>query len=278
MLRIRILTENLVRRRGLLAEHGLSFWIQSGEDKVLFDVGQTDVYLHNAGHLGIDVSLAHAVILSHGHYDHVGGLAHFPKASGWPRVFIHPDAFAPKFSKTDDPRSPYKSIGIPWQKEELAGLEKRLVYNTSTRQVGERMHILTEISKNTDYETPAVELVAEKNGQMILDDFHDEQVLVCQCEQGLVVMLGCGHPGVVNCLQYVRQVFANQPIYSVIGGMHLEKADENRLTQTMDYLQKQPIAKIIPLHCTGQNVIRRMKATLGDRVLIHSTGDKITVD
>lgn len=278
MLKIRILTDNLVRQRGLIAEHGLSFWIEDGTDQVLFDVGQTSVYLHNAHHLGIDASKAQAIILSHGHYDHVGGLTYFPKAARWPRVFVHPDAFMPKFEKADDPLSPYKAIGVPWQSEMLENLEKRLIYNTSAMQTGERLFVLTSIPRVTDYEAPDAKLVVKVNEQMMMDDLHDEQVLVCQHEQGLVVMLGCSHPGVVNCLKYVQQFFPDQPIHSVIGGMHLEKASKNRLMQTIGYFQKLHIARIIPLHCTGQNMIWQMKRELGDCVLIRCTGDEIKLD
>lgn len=276
MLKIRILAENLVRQRNLLAEHGLSLWIEDDTDRVLFDVGQTDVYLHNARHLGIDLSQVNAIVLSHGHYDHTGGLPYFPDAAKRPRIFVHPDAFLPKFEKTDDAQAPYKAIGIPWQKDMLAHLENRIMFNTSTMQVGERLYILTEIPRTTDYEEPAKKLMVKKDDQMLIDDLHDEQVLVCQREQGLVVMLGCSHPGVVNCLKYVRRLFPDQPIQSIIGGMHLERANKNRLIQTMDFFQKLDIAKIIPLHCTGQNVIWQMKRELGDRVLIHCTGDETT--
>ena len=275
MPKITILTDNYVRRRGLLAEHGLSFWIEDGADKVLFDAGQTDVYLHNAHCLRIDVFQAHAIILSHGHYDHTGGLAYLPEAARWPRVFVHPDAFVPKFEKTGDPLAPYQAIGIPWQINMPAHLERRLMFNTKTMQVGEHLFILTEILQATDYEEPSAALMVKKNEQMIIDDLHDEQVLVCQWQQGLVVVLGCGHRGVVNSLESVRLLFPDQPIYSIIGGMHLEKANKNRLMKTIDYFQKLDIKKIIPLHCTGQQVIWQMKRELDDRVLVCCAGDEI---
>ena len=131
MLKITVLTENTVRQHNLLAEHGLSLWIEDGTEKVLFDTGQTDVYLHNAKELNIDLTEAHAVVLSHGHYDHGGGLAFFPVDARWPRVFVHPDALLSKFEKEQDPSKQYKAIGFPWEAGDLDHLEKHLMLNTS---------------------------------------------------------------------------------------------------------------------------------------------------
>lgn len=277
MLKITILTENLVRRRNLLAEHGLSLWIEDGAEKVLFDAGQTDVYLHNAKELNIDLTEAHAVVLSHGHYDHGGGLAYFPKEARWPRVFVHPDAFLPKFEKVKDSSEQYKAIGLPWGKGNIDHLEKRLMLNTSTMQIGENMFICSGIPQTTDFESPSAKLLVKKDDQMVVDDMHDEQILVCQREQGLVVILGCSHPGIVNCLKFIQQLFPGKTIQAIIGGMHLENANEDRLWQTMTFF-RQLNTNIVPLHCTGQNVIWQMKHELGERVLIRCTGEEIIFD
>lgn len=277
MLKITILTENLVRRRNLLAEHGLSLWIEDGAEKVLFDAGQTDVYLHNAKELNIDLTEAHAVVLSHGHYDHGGGLAFYPKEARWPRVFIHPDAFMPKFEKVKDSSEPYKAIGLPWGKGDIDRLEKHLMLNSSTMQIGENMFICSGIPQTTEFEVCSTKLMVKKDDQMLVDDLHDEQILVCQREQGLVVILGCSHPGIVNCLKFVQQLFPGKTIQTIIGGMHLENANEDRLRQTISFIS-QLNTNIVPLHCTGQNVIWRMKQELGERVLIRCTGEEIKLD
>ena len=217
MLKITILNENLVRRRSLLAEHGLSLWVEDGSEKVLFDTGHTDVYLHNAREMSIDLSEAHVIVLSHGHYDHCGGLAFYPAQARWPRVFIHPDAFLPKYLKLNNSSELCKAIGIPWHRADL-NLEKRLMLNTSTMQIGEKMFVCSDIPQTTDFELPSEKLMVKKDDQMTVDDLHDEQILVCQRQQGLVVILGCSHPGVVNCLKYVQQLFPGQAIKTVIGG------------------------------------------------------------
>lgn len=277
MLKITILTENLVRKRNLLAEHGLSLWIEDGTEKKLFDTGQTDVYLHNAKALNIDLTEAHAIVLSHGHYDHGGGLAYFPRDTGWPRIFVNPDAFLSKFEKVKDSSEQYKAIGIPWGIGDLDHLEKHLMFNTSTMQIGENMFICSGIPQTTEFESPSVKLMVKKDDQIMVDDLHDEQILVCQREQSLVVVLGCSHPGIVNCLRFVQQLFPGKKIQTIIGGMHLENANEDRLRQTIMFLI-QLNANIVLLHCTGQNVIWRMKQDLGERVLIRCTGDEIKLD
>lgn len=276
MLTITILTENRVRRTGLLAEHGLSFWLEMGCERVLFDMGQSDVYVRNADKLGIDLGRAQTLVISHGHYDHGGGLAFFPPDARWPRVFIHPDALLHKFSQSDRSDSPHHPIGFPWRVEELEHLERRLMLNTATMQVNDDMVILSSIPQTNAFETVSPSLLVERNGHIVADDMADEQLLVCDLPQGLIVVVGCSHPGIVNSLEYVRSIFPNRPIHTVIGGMHLEQASPERIEHTIDYFEQSAIQTIIPLHCTGLQATWQMKHALGDRIRIAETGDTIS--
>ncbi len=273
---ITILTDDRSGQRGLLAEHGLSLWIEDGEDKVLFDTGQSSVYLHNAALLEIDVAQANAVVISHGHYDHGGGLVFFPEQARWPRVLVHPDAFLPRYSHSPAPGVAPRSIGLPWKIQELGLLDHRLVTNESVVQLGENLFCCTAIPRRSGFEPVSSTLSMHFGGIRHVDDGHDEQLLVVRTPKGLVVIVGCSHPGIVNCLLYIRSLFPSDPIQMVLGGMHLEGASLECIDETAESFLRMEIQKVVPLHCTGDSAICRFESVLGPRLLRARTGDRIT--
>lgn len=274
---ISLLTDDRAGRRGLLAEHGLSLWVEDGEDRVLFDTGQSSVYLHNAGLLEIDVAQAKAIVISHGHYDHGGGLAFFPEKARWPRVLIHPDAFLPRFSQGTRPDDQPRSIGLPWKMQELGLLDHRLVTNDSIIQLGENLFCCTGIPRITGFEPLSSNVSKRLGGILKADDGRDEQLLVGRTPRGLVVVVGCSHPGIVNCLLHVRSLFPDDPIHAVLGGMHLEEVSPERIDATADSFLRMDVQQIIPLHCTGDPAICRFESVLESKLIRARTGDRITL-
>jgi 7,8-dihydropterin-6-yl-methyl-4-(beta-D-ribofuranosyl)aminobenzene 5'-phosphate synthase len=246
---ITLLVENTVHRRGLLAEHGLSFHIRTGQHTVLFDTGQTDLLLQNAATLNNPLTGLDAVVLSHGHYDHTGGLAAVCGLSPDAPVFLHPEALEPKFSADAD--GSVRPVGMPPEvRQILVSGAVNTVPTTDCREIVPGLFVTGEIPRRTDFE--------DVGGRFFLDDqcrrpdpLRDDQALFFDTSQGVVVVLGCGHAGVVNTLLQIEQLTGGARIHSVIGGMHLLHATSARLERTAAALRERDVHRLVPLHCTG---------------------------
>ena len=273
-MKIQILTDNRAKKRGILAEHGLSLFIEHKNAKVLFDTGQSFVFLENAGKMGTALEETDCIVLSHGHYDHAGGLVHLLKAGICPKTYIHPGAFAKRYAgKNADARE----VGIPWEAQELDCLGKSIIVSDKSRTLHEGVHLLTEVPSITEFEGIPEGFFIEKDSRRLQDMIRDEQMLVCETDMGLTVFLGCSHPGVINCLKRVQNRFPEKPVHALVGGMHLENASPLCLRMTMQHLQDMDIQKVVPLHCTGLQAICEMKRFLGGRCLLLCAGDAFEI-
>lgn len=271
-----ILTDDIVSKRGLLAEHGLSLYIEHNGINILFDTGQSSVYCHNATAMGIDIQNTDCIVLSHGHYDHCGGLIHFPKTGKYPTIYTHHQAFFKRYKKNPF-NNKYEDIGIPWSLEEYANIQNNLIFNPKILNPYSGVHIITEIPGSTDFEDLHMGFFIEKFEKIVPDMFFDEQILVIETDAGLVVFLGCSHPGVINCLKYVKKCFPEQNIYALIAGMHMEKASPLRVEMTIQYMMEYKIEKVVPLHCTGIMAIWEMKRFLKEHCYVRVAGDVLDI-
>ncbi|NLO37093.1 MAG: MBL fold metallo-hydrolase [Clostridiaceae bacterium] len=271
MLKITVLVENSVRRRHLVAEHGLSFWLELDDARILFDAGQSDAYLHNARQLGIDISQADRAVLSHGHYDHGDGFRFFPAdQAGWPRFYAHPDAFAERFGHD------MRNVDLSWQVSDQAGLDKRLMLNTGTMEIAREVCLVCRLPELAGSAGISPGFLIRKNGVSQPDLFLDEQILVSRQDGGLVVVCGCCHPGLLHALNGVRQLYPREKIQAVLGGFHLSQASDDQLDDLSRALQVFEIDRLIPMHCSGIPAWCRLKAFFGERCLQLQTGDSIT--
>jgi 7,8-dihydropterin-6-yl-methyl-4-(beta-D-ribofuranosyl)aminobenzene 5'-phosphate synthase len=247
-IRLTVLTENTAQGRGLLSEHGLSFWIDLGSRHILFDAGQTDILCRNAGLLGIDLALTNAIILSHGHYDHTGGLSAVLKDTGEIRVFAHPQALAGKYARNPDGTA--RDIGILAHNKAALRETAVMVPTESPVEIGDGLVVTGPIPRETDFEDPGGPFFKDEMCRQP-DDIIDDQAVFLDTPSGVVVILGCAHAGIVNTLRYVRELVFNRPIHTVIGGTHLVTANEARINKTVEALREFDVKRLLPLHCTG---------------------------
>ena len=268
-MKISILTDNRVEKQGLLAEHGLSVLLEDNGLTILFDTGHTDVYLHNAKQMGIDLSRVQHIVFSHGHFDHCGGLKYFPYTQAMPPVYLTAAALENKYGTSENGLI---DIGIPWLPADYPHIKDNLVINPKDLQIVPGVMLHSDIPRSTEFEGPPNDLFTGSKQDPVPDMMKDEQMLVFERRDTIDVILGCSHPGIINCLRYALALYPGKQIGTVLAGMHLQKAKLSRIDETIRQFEAMDIAKLIPLHCTGITGICRMTQALGDRCLLLCTG------
>lgn len=271
MTSVTLLVENCVHRAGLLAEHGLSWWIESGGQGVLFDTGQGMAVRHNAQRLGIDLGATSAVVVSHGHYDHTGGLAEALSLATRASLWMHPRAVEPKFSGSCGV-SRCISTGFMECRQFLEP-GREVTVSAEPREVIPGIWMTGEIPRTNDFE--------DTGGPFFLDEqltkadpLLDDQAIFFRAGEGVVIVLGCGHSGLVNTVRHVAQLTGGAPLVAVLGGAHLISASGARLDETVKFLRECNPEFLAFNHCTGQGAIRRFEHEFGPRFTPFHTGDR----
>jgi 7,8-dihydropterin-6-yl-methyl-4-(beta-D-ribofuranosyl)aminobenzene 5'-phosphate synthase len=248
--RITILCDNSVGPiSGTLGEHGFAALIeQERGESLLFDTGQGFTLLHNAARMKKELSTVRKVVISHGHYDHVGGLMALMQNSGGVEVYAHDGMFTPRY-RVKDTGECYP-IGIPFEKSAYEAAGATFNLSKAFREIAPGIMLTGEVPRVTGFEKGDQGLYCDCTGQE-LDATPDDQSLVMETEKGLVILLGCCHAGLVNTLEHIASQTGRRDVYAVIGGTHLGFCGQEQLDKSIDALKKTGIRKLAVSHCTG---------------------------
>ncbi len=271
-IRITTLVENTASDPKLLAEHGLSFWIEYGDKKILFDTGQSNILIQNAKTLGINLSEADAIILSHGHYDHTGGLAAVLDIAAKAKIYLHPAAIEPKFSRK---ASGAESIGMPEDAKKVIR-DREVIWTETPTQIFPGVIVTGQVPRINNFEDVGGAFFLDESCRKP-DELLDDQTLFIETAKGLVIIFGCAHAGVVNTLHLIADLSGKKQFYAVLGGMHLLRASEERIERTETVFRQYNLQRIGPAHCTGGKAVEKFKSAFPDRYFTCSVGTRIVL-
>lgn len=275
-LRITTLSENTAGIGNFLAEWGLSILVETDKVNILLDTGQSISASYNADILGIDLGKIDKIVLSHGHFDHTGGLRQMlRRMKKEVEIIAHPDIWAVKCVRRKGWRGGY--VGIPFQRQELESLGA--TFNLTAKPVKITDNIMTtgEVPMVTDFEEIDASLFVKEDAGWQPDKLLDDQALIINTEPGLIVILGCAHRGVINTLYHAQQLTGVKPIHTLLGGCHLTDASEQRIRSTIAALRELDVQRLGLSHCTGLPAASLMAQEFGEKFFFNNAGTRINI-
>ena len=251
-------------------EPAVSYYIEDGDTKILFDTGYSDLYIQNARKLNVSLKDISTIVISHGHNDHTGGLAYLKKSDAFDleqlKILAHPDTFATKMID-------HLEIGSPVTKDELQSF-LHLELSKKPVKISPHLTYLGEIPRVHAFENTAPIGKCGCGVHPLEDDYlMDDTALVYQTSEGLYIITGCSHSGICNIIEHAKKVCECDTILGVIGGFHLFEPSP-RVDHTIDYFKRNQIKALYPCHCVSLNV----KASMYQELPIHEVGVGLEID
>ncbi|MBW1971213.1 MAG: MBL fold metallo-hydrolase [Deltaproteobacteria bacterium] len=253
--RIKILVNNSVPESPYLGEHGISFLIENISDKnpwsFLFDTGQTsEVLLSNAEKMRVNWVNLRGIALSHGHYDHTGGLLGLLEKLDHPvPIIYHPEIFKNRISMIPH----FRSIGVPFKEKDIEKFNMPILRTRNEVYISDELIISGEIPREYDFEENGVDnFFCESDDKYVKDNVMDDKAVIIRLkEKGIFLICGCCHAGLINTLKYAYELTKEKKVFGIIGGLHMAGATDERIEKTIEHLKKYNPSIIVPMHCTG---------------------------
>lgn len=254
---------------GLVSEHGLSFLLEARDTAVLFDMGQGGTFIRNAERLGLDLTKVDMGILSHGHFDHGGGLAAFLQYNKFAPVYLISGADEASYAGN---LLRYRYIGL--DADTLISHAERFAWIGTDTEISPGFMLVTDIRKHQPLPPGNRKLLIYRQGTFEPDPFLHELFLIIEEEDGISIITGCGHSGILNMVYTARDRYPGRPIKAVVGGFHLTDRDTppQMVRSIGKSLKSAGCDRVITGHCTGTRAKDILREELGSRFATLFTG------
>ena len=273
--RIITLSENSAQL-DFLGEWGLSILVETESCRVLLDTGQKMAAVYNADLMGIDLSTIDKIVLSHAHGDHTGGLREVVRrAKKGIEIVAHPDIWIPRYVRFGEA---YRFVGMPFLREDLESFGASFTLTGKPFKISDEIMTTGEIEMTNDYETIDDRLYAKKGGKIIPDPLADDLALIVRTAEGLAVITGCAHRGIMNIVRHVQKLTGGEPIHTIIGGTHLHLSSQERIEKTASELKGLGLQRLGVSHCTGFNACATLAREFGEVFFLNNAGTQITLE